>query len=94
MVDSHGAKFIAFGFDGLVAHGRQERREQTAVLADSASRPERVTQERKAGVLVLAPTIPEGKVDRRAGEAKEKVGQAKDKVEEVIDKAKNALHRK
>lgn len=36
----------------------------------------------------------EGKVDRRAGEAKEKVGQAKDKVEEVIDKAKNALHRK
>lgn len=47
----------------------------------------------------------EGKLDRRAGEAKENLGRAKDKVEEVIDKAKekveegidkakDALHRK
>lgn len=36
----------------------------------------------------------EGKIDRRAGEAKEKVGHVKDKVEEVIDKAKIALHHK
>jgi uncharacterized protein YjbJ (UPF0337 family) len=35
----------------------------------------------------------EGKVDRRAGEAKEKVGQAKDKINEVIDKAKGASRR-
>jgi len=47
----------------------------------------------------------EGKVDRRAGDAKEKLGDAKDEVEkvidkaedkaeEVVDKAKDALHRK
>jgi uncharacterized protein YjbJ (UPF0337 family) len=47
----------------------------------------------------------EGKVDRRAGEAKEKIGRVKSKVEEaaekaerkatkVIDKAKDAARRK
>lgn len=47
----------------------------------------------------------EGKVDRRAGEAKEKIGRAKDKVEgaaekaerkavKAIDKVKDVAHRK
>jgi uncharacterized protein YjbJ (UPF0337 family) len=35
----------------------------------------------------------EGKVDRRAGEAKERVGQGRDKINEVIDKAKGASRR-
>jgi uncharacterized protein YjbJ (UPF0337 family) len=36
----------------------------------------------------------EGKIDRRAGEAKEKIEHATDRLEDVIDHAKDALHKK
>src|SRR5436189_1454355 len=57
MVYPHSAEFIAFGFERHGAHGWQERREQRAVLAGCAPRPELVTQEREAGVLVVTPTV-------------------------------------